>query len=261
MGIQLIEIPDWTCCGSTPAHLSDDLLAVSLPVKNILRAKEIADEIAVCCAACYSRFKFANKHITDREDIRKQVTDILGAEYSGDTKVKHLLDILLNDVGLDRIKERVKKDLKGLKVACYYGCLLTRPPKVVEFDDPEDPTSLDTLMEALGAEPIPWPHKTECCGATFSLTKTDIVLELSHQILAQAEKRGAEAIVLACPLCQANLDMRQDDINKRYRVKFHLPIFYFTQLLGLGLGLDYDKLGLQRTMVSPRKLLKEKGLV
>ena len=261
LGIDLTEIPGWTCCGSTPAHLTDDLLAVALPVKNILRAREISDQIAVCCAACYSRFKFANKHVKEREDIRSQVGEVLGVEYSGDMKVRHFLDILIHDVGLEKVAEGVKRNLGGLRVACYYGCLLTRPPKVAEFDDPEDPTSLDNLMETLGAEPVSWPYKTECCGATFSLTKTDIVLKLSHDILAQAEKRGAEAIVLACPLCQANLDMRQGDINKQYGVEFDLPIFYFTQLLGLALGLDGASLGLQRAMVSPMRLLKEKELV
>ncbi|MFH1007321.1 MAG: CoB--CoM heterodisulfide reductase iron-sulfur subunit B family protein [Candidatus Latescibacterota bacterium] len=261
LGIDLVEIPDWTCCGSTPAHLTDDLLAVALPVKNILRAKEVSDQIAVCCAACYSRFKFANKHVQEKEDIRTQVGEVLGAEYSGDMRVRHFLDILINDVGLEKVAESVKRNLGGLKVACYYGCLLTRPPKVAEFDDPEDPTSLDNLMKTLGAEPISWPCKTECCGATFSLTKTDIVLKLSHDILAQAKKRGAEAIVLACPLCQANLDMRQSDINKRYGVEFDLPIFYFTQLLGLALGLDGADLGLKRAMVNPMNILKEKELV
>ena len=261
LGVELVEIPNWTCCGSTPAHLTDDLLAVSLPVKNILQAREISDQIALCCAACYSRFKFANKYVQERADIGSQVGEVLGVAYSGDMKVRHLLDILIHDVGLEKIKEGVKKHLGGLKVACYYGCLLTRPPKVAEFDDPEDPTSLDTMMETLGAEPIWWPYKTECCGATFSLTRTDIVLKLSHDILAQAEKRGAEAIVLACPLCQANLDMRQGDINKRYGVKFDLPIFYFTQFLGLALGLDGTELGLQRAMISPMRLLKEKALV
>ena len=261
LGVELVEIPNWTCCGSTPAHLTDELLAAPLPVKNILEAQKIADEIALCCAACYSRFRIANKHIREKEDIRTQVNEVLEAEYDGSMKIRHFLDILMNDIGLEQIKAKVQKSLNGLKVACYYGCLLTRPPKIVAFDDPEDPTCIDELMETVGASTIPWPFKTDCCGASFSLTKTEIVLKLSYDILAQARKRGAEALVCACPLCHANLDMRQEDIEKEYGTTFGMPVFYFTQLLGLALGVDEAALGLKKTMVSPMGLLREKGLV
>lgn len=258
LGIELVEIPDWVCCGATPAHLTLHLLSLALPVKNLLAAKKLGNyEVATCCAACFSRLKIANKFMEDDLGHRAKVEEIVGAKYSGEVKVRHFLDILVNVFGLKNISERVTKKLSGLKVACYYGCLLTRPPKVTQLDDLEDPHLMDDLMKIIGVEPVKWPYKTECCGASFSLTKTDIVLKLSNDILQMAFDEGARAIVVACPLCQSNLDLRQGMINKKYKKNFNMPIFYFTQLLGLALGINPEKLGLQKHLVNPIPLLKE----
>jgi heterodisulfide reductase subunit B len=258
LGIELVEIPDWVCCGATPAHLTLHLLSLALPVKNLLAAKKLGNyEVATCCAACFSRLKIANKFMEGDPEHRVKVEEIVGAKYSGEVKVRHFLDILVNVFGLKNISERVTKKISGLKVACYYGCLLTRPPKVTQLDDLEDPHLMDELMKIIGVEPVQWPYKTECCGASFSLTKTDIVLKLSNDILQMAFDEGARAIVVACPLCQSNLDLRQGMINKKYKKNFNMPIFYFTQLLGLALGINPEKLGLEKHLVNPKPLLKE----
>jgi len=262
LNIELTEIPDWVCCGATPAHITMHLLSLALPVKNLIQARKMgADEVVTCCAACFSRLKIANKFMEDDPAHREKVEKIVGEEYEGEVKVRHFLDVLVNYFGLKNLGERVTKKLSGLKVACYYGCLLTRPPEVTQLDDLEDPHLIDDLMRTIGAEPVQWPYKTECCGASFSLTKTDIVLKLSGDILQMAHDEGARAIVVACPLCQSNLDLRQDAINKKYKKNFNIPVFYFTQLLGLALGVEPGKLGFKKHAVNPVPLLRENGIL
>ncbi|MDK1031522.1 MAG: CoB--CoM heterodisulfide reductase iron-sulfur subunit B family protein [Planctomycetia bacterium] len=259
LGIELVEVPDWSCCGSTPAHCTDELLAAALPAKNLLAAKTISNDVVVCCSACFSRFKFAQKHIEEKEQLRARLSEMLPIDELEGIKVRHFLDVLANDVGMEKIAETKRRDL-GLKVACYYGCLLTRPPKVTEFDDAEAPHSMDDLLTAAGMEAAPWPFKTECCGATFSLTRTDIVVRLAAEILQMAKDAGADCISVACPLCHANLDLRQQDVEKALGVEYRIPVFYFTQLLGLAFGVESRKLGIQRAMVSSEELLASKGV-
>jgi len=224
-------------------------------------------DIAVCCAACYSRLRIANvtmAHQTARaqggdperaDEIVSAVDEVVGNTYRGEVGVEHLLEILTSEYGLDAIQEKVQTKLEGLKAAAYYGCLLVRPSEAVAFDDPENPRSMDELIETLGAQAVDWPYKTECCGASLSLTRTDIVLKLCRDIYQMAADSGAQCLVVACPLCQANLDMRQAQVNRRYKTDFDLPVFYFTQLIGLALGLEAGELGLGMGMVSPNKLL------
>lgn len=259
LGMELVEVPNWSCCGSTPAHCTDELLAVALSAKNLSAAKTVADEMLVCCSACFSRFKFAQKHIEEKENIRSEISKMMSVEEVQGVKVRHLLDILAHDIGLEKIAQMKKRDL-GLKVACYYGCLLTRPPKVTNFDDVEDPRIMDELLVAAGMETVDWPFKTECCGASFALTRTEIVLRLTADILQMAEEAGADCISVACPLCHANLDMRQSDIEKKLGLKYEIPIFYFTQLLGMSFGLELGKLGVGRGLTSPSELLAAKGI-
>jgi len=262
LGIELVQIPDWICCGATPAHITMHLLSIALPVKNLLQAKKMDScEVVTCCAACFSRLKIANEFMKRDPEHREKVEKIVGEPYRGEVKVRHFLDVLANVFGLKNLKEKIVKEIKGLKAACYYGCLLTRPKDVTGFDDLEEPHLMDDLMKTIGVEPVKWPYKTECCGASFSLTKTDIVLKLSCDILQMAEDEGAEAIVVACPLCQSNLDLRQGMINKKYNKNFNMPIFYFTQLVALSLGIEPEKLGLGKHIVSPMALLKKKGVV
>ncbi len=258
LGIELVEIPDWVCCGATPAHITMHLLSLALPVKNLLQAKKMGSyEVVTCCAACFNRLKITNKFMESDPVHRDKVGEIVGEQYKGEVKVRHFLDVLVNVFGLKNLGAKITKRLNGLKVACYYGCLLTRPPEVTQLDDVEEPHLMDDLMGVLGVEPVNWPYKTECCGVSFSLTKTDIVLKLSGDILQMAYDEGAQAIVVACPLCQSNLDLRQPMINKKFKKNFNIPILYFTQLTGLSLGVEPRKLGLDKHIVNPMPLLKE----
>jgi heterodisulfide reductase subunit B len=258
LGIKMPEIPDWICCGSTPAHQTDPLLSLALPAKNLLAAE--GKTVAVCCAACYSRLKTANHEISADQLTRKRVADVLGADYDGQTRVAHFLEILVNDYGVGKIAEAVTQPLKGMKVVSYYGCLLSRPPGVTQFDDPENPMLMDRVLKAAGAEMLDWPHKTECCGAGYGITDVSIVKQLSREILGMAKAAGADAIATACPLCQLNLDMRQGAIEQASGEHYDLPVFYFTQLLGLALGIERKSLGLKSMIVNPKELLDARGI-
>ena len=266
LGIELTEVPDWICCGATSAHVSMHLLAVALPVKNLWAARTMTgtkngDQVLTCCAACYNRLKTANQEMAEDQEIRNQVNELLEIDYRGEVKVRHLLEVILEDVGIDALRLKASKRMEGLKVASYYGCLLVRPPKVMQFDDPEQPHSMDDLLTAVGAQTIDWPYNIECCGASLSLTRTEIVLRLCHDILADAQARGADCLAVACPMCQYNLDALQSEIEAAYGVRLGLPILYFTQILGLALGLEGKELGLDRHMVDPNPLLKTKGFI
>jgi len=253
LGISMPEIPGWICCGSTAAHQTDPLLAVALPAKNLAAAK--GQTVAVCCAACYSRLKVANHEIAADPATRRQVADAIGVDYDGRTPVRHLLEILARDIGPKKIAARVRRPLQNLKVACYYGCLLSRPPEITNFDDTENPILMDRVLGAAGATCVDWPHKTECCGASYSITDPSTVLALTREILTMAKAAGADCIATACPLCQLNLDLRQQDVEKKYGESYGLPIFYFTQLIGLAFGIDQAALGLSNLVVDPMPLL------
>jgi heterodisulfide reductase subunit B2 len=258
LGLALPEIPGWTCCGSTSAHQTDHLLSLALPAKNLIAAE--GRTVAVGCAACYSRLKTANYEIANDAQTRETVAAVVGKDYDGKTEILHLLEILARDVGMRKIAQAVKAPLKGLNVVTYYGCLLSRPPEVTKFDDPENPTLMDQVLEAAGATILEWPHKTECCGAGYSITDVAIVKRLTREILAMAKAAGADCIATACPLCQMNLDLRQKDTEQASGEVFNLPVFYFTQLLGLAFGISRKDLGLRSLVVSPRQLLADRGI-
>ncbi|WAC07788.1 MAG: CoB--CoM heterodisulfide reductase iron-sulfur subunit B family protein [Thermodesulfobacteriota bacterium] len=256
LGIDLTEIEGWTCCGTTPAHQTDRVLSASLPAANLARAQKMGLDVVVTCAACYSMLKMANYEVLRHPKIREHVGEALGHDYDGSVRVRHFVEVLLEDVEIDRIKKALKRSLNGLKVACYYGCLLVRPPEVNRFDNPENPVSLDRLVTAIGGESLDWPHKVECCGGALSLTRSDVVVKLSDAVLTMARAAGAECVAVACPMCQINLDLRQSDIKKETGRDHNLPIIYITQLLGLCLGISADKLGLEKLMVSPERIVQ-----
>lgn len=255
LGIELAVIPDWTCCGSTPAHATDPVLAAALPARNLVIAQDMGLDVVTCCAACYGRLAAANHAIRSDEELRKSVADAIGRDYSGNVRVRHFLQVLGEDVGVSEITEQLVANLAGLKVACYYGCLLTRPKELSIVEDVEDPRLMEEILSATGAEPIDWPHKTECCGASFSITRTETVKRLSGEILRMAKVAGADCIAAACPLCQNNLDLRQSDIERATGEKFDLPVLYFTQLLGRVLGISDADLGIEKLVTNPRKVL------
>jgi len=256
LGIELLEMPKWICCGTTPAHSTSRLLSVSLPVKNMIIAERMnLDEIIIPCASCFSRFKFAQYEIEKDPDILYEVTKAIGEHFSNKLQVVHPLEVMLNKIGEEKIRSLITKDISGMKIACYYGCLLTRPPEVTKLDDCEYPMIMDRVLRAAGSQTVDWSYKTECCGASFSLTITEMVVRLTRKILQDAKDHGADAVAVACPLCHSNLDMRQSDIEKEYNISLGLPIFFFTQLLGLAFGLSPETLALHKHLVSPMELL------
>jgi heterodisulfide reductase subunit B len=257
LGIDLVEPPGWTCCGATAGHQTDHLLAVSLPAVNLAKVRDMNLDMVVNCAACYNRMKVANHEIAADPGIRRDVSEALSRDYDGSVKVRHLLEVLLEDIGLKAITKAVTHPLQGLKVACYYGCLLVRPPKILKFDDPENPTSLDRLVTAVGAQSLDWPCKVECCGGGLSLSRTDVVVQLTESILDMATAAGADCIAVSCPMCQVNLDLRQQDIRKQTGKDHQIPVVYISQLLGLGLGIEADELGFDKLMVSAASVLEK----
>ncbi|HEY3308204.1 MAG TPA: CoB--CoM heterodisulfide reductase iron-sulfur subunit B family protein [Desulfuromonadaceae bacterium] len=259
--IGLTEVPDWFCCGATPAHNVDELLSLSLCAKNLELAEKVEGDLAVACAACFSRLKFTQHTLEENDTKRKQVEKAIDAPVKLEGHVKHLLEILAKDLGLERLAASVDKPLAGLKVACYYGCLLTRPPEVPNLDCVEAPTIMEDVLKAVGAETVAWTHRMECCGANFTLSRPGVVVQLSNAILESAKAAGANCIMVACPLCHGNLDIRQKEIEGVYQTAYGLPVFYITQLVGLATGLSAGKLGLDALIVSPMPLLKEKGLL
>jgi len=249
LGIELVEPKGWTCCGATAGHQTDRFLSVALPAASLVKVEDDDLDMVVSCAACYNRMKVANHEIQKSDAMRQSVADALGRDYDGSVRVRHFLELLLEDVGIEKIAEVAKYSLGGLKVACYYGCLLVRPNDVTKFDDPENPTSLDRLVTAIGGEGIEWPHKVECCGGGLSMSRTDVVVRLTDSILEMAKTSGAQCIAVGCPMCQINLDMRQLDICKQMGKSYDMPILYITQLLGLCLGVPAGELGFEKLMI------------
>ncbi|MDI6754910.1 MAG: CoB--CoM heterodisulfide reductase iron-sulfur subunit B family protein [Thermodesulfobacteriota bacterium] len=260
LSVELAEIEDWTCCGASAAHVSDLLLPLVLPAKDLLKAEQMGLEVVAPCAACYNRMRQANHKLHEDKELRKKVNQLLQANYQGKVKVRHISDVVVNEYGLEAIAKLLVGGLKGLKVVCYYGCLSARPQKIVAFDDPVYPSYLDRLIQTLGGEAIEWPFKTECCGGSFSVSKKDVVLKLTRDLLDMGKSLGAEAVVVDCPLCQFNLDFRQEEVEKKYGAHFGLPVFYFTQLLGICLGVRGEELGLKKLNVDPFALLEKKNI-
>ena len=255
LGIELQELPDWNCCGASSAHSTNHLLSLALPARDLQTAEELGLPLVAACALCFSRLKIANYELKN-EATRSEISNILGRKINGTTEVRHLLQIV------DGKKESlaITKPLTGLKVACYYGCYLTRPREIAEMDSEENPQIMDKLIAALGAEVIDWSLKTECCGASLPLTRPDIVLKLCHRLLKQAKQSGADCLAVACPMCHSNLDTKQKQIQATYSDDVSMPIFYFTQLMGLAMGFTPKQLLLDKHFSNPLPLLKEKGL-
>jgi heterodisulfide reductase subunit B len=262
LGIELAEIEDWICCGSTPAHQRDELVSLALPAQNLASTQQMGDLGYVCapCASCYSRLRFAQEKLKD-EKLRKDIEHVIGSTFPDGIEVLHALDLIVNMVGIETVREKVVRRLEGLKVACYYGCLITRPPNVTGKERFENPEDMESVMEVLGAEPVDWNMKTYCCGASFALTNTDVVLELTREILEDAEAAAADVVAVGCPLCHVNLDGRQRQINKKFQRDFHIPIFYFTELMGLALGIEPEGLGVFRHVTEVEEFLEARALI
>ncbi|WP_434512778.1 CoB--CoM heterodisulfide reductase iron-sulfur subunit B family protein [Desulfitobacterium sp. AusDCA] len=251
LDVQLDEIPDWSCCGSTPAHQTDHLLALSLSARNLALAEKAGmKEIMAPCAACFSHLRTAEVECAKNKKTHQEVQKAIEMNFNNQVHVLNILDLLVNRIGIENIAKKVKKPLKGLKIAPYYGCVLTRPAKIAQFDDPVNPQSMDRLLEALGAEVVTWGAKTDCCGAAHVLTRQEVVLELTGRIVYQAKEAHADAISTACPMCMSNLDLRQSAIQKATGKESKVPVMYITELLGMALGIPNSVLGTRKHVVS-----------
>ena len=258
LDLTLIEPDGWLCCGSSSAHRADPEAALRLPMQNLSLIEQSGfNEVTMPCAACFNRHKFAQYEIRNDESRKSAVEESIGYTYQDSVQVNSLVETIFQSIGPEGISTKVKHPLQGLRVVCYYGCLLTRPSEVTEALHPENPTEMDELMSALGAEVLDWSYKTSCCGAAHSLTRKDIVLDLSSNLINQARQAGADVIVVACPLCHTNLDARQFQMG----LDEEMPVMYFTQLMALALGLSEREAALKKNLVDPRPLLREKGLL
>ncbi len=254
LGVDLQEVREWVCCGSSAGLKTSRLLSTALSGVNLaLLEKEETPEVVAPCPFCYRRLASAQEEMRQDPKLKEEVQEVIEAELSGTLQIHNLVEFLRQKVGLGAITARLQRPLAGLKVVPYYGCFMVKPGQVTGCEDTEDPTSMDEILAVLGAEVLDWDFKTECCGAGLSLSKTEKVVELSGRLVREAAFRGADAVVVACQLCQANLDMRQGQAG--------VPILYFTQLMGLAFGFAPSALGLNHHLVDPLALLEKKGLI
>jgi heterodisulfide reductase subunit B len=262
LNLNLVEPQGWKCCGTSPAHNTDYYRSVKLPMETLALADQMGHAyMTMPCAACFSRFRIAMHEVEHDDELRQRIAGDIGYEYTGGIQVDSLLTTVTDQVGYKAAVEPVVKPLEGLKVACYYGCLLTRPPDVTGEEDYEYPMNMDKLVEAMGAEAVDWSYKTDCCGGSLSLSTLEISLDLSHKILENAVDCGADMIATACPLCHANLDVFQKQIKDEYSEDFDMPVVYFTQLMGVAYGLDVKTLGIDKHFTDAVSLLEDKGLL
>jgi heterodisulfide reductase subunit B len=255
LGLDLIELPDWNCCGATTYLSVNGERAVALSARNLALAEDEHRDLVAICSGCFSALNKANRRMADSGELKGKIDRALhaaGLEYHGTTRVRHLLDVFVNDVGEGAIRDKVEKPLKGLRVAAYCGCLLGRPKGM--FDDPEFPTSLDRVLSWLGAEPVWYPVKAKCCGGMLMTSQPEVCERLVERLLSLAVEAGAECVATICPLCQINLEGYQKRINKAFGTRLDLPVFYFTQLMGLAMGMGEQEL-LLRENLTPSEAL------
>jgi heterodisulfide reductase subunit B len=263
LDVEVEELERWNCCGTVHALASDNIMNRVAPVTNLVRVKEAqASEFMTSCAMCYNTLKRANIDVKKRADALETINEFMYLDeikYEGDVDVLHLLEYLRDRVGFDKLAEKVKKPLKDLRVACYYGCLLVRP-KEVAFDDVENPMVMENLIAALGATPVPFAQKTECCGAYHTVDKPEIIADRTDKIMGSAHEEQADLVVVSCPLCAFNLDFRQEDARQLNPDFHHLPVLYFTQLMALALGCDESALRFDLHHIDPKPALAGRGL-
>ncbi len=257
LDIELIEIEDWNCCGSTPYGSLDEEAAIVVAARNLALAEKAGHDIVTPCSSCYVTLEKTNRHLREHTALLTKVNKALavaGLSYNGSLRVRHIVDVLVNDVTPEYISGKVSQKFEGLKVAPYYGCQLVRPQ--YGLDDTELPSTLDRLVTCTGAEAVDFPLKARCCGGSLTLSEEENVLRLMYLLLENATASGAQCLVTACPLCQTNLDAYQERVNSRYKTHFNMPVLYITQLIGLALGIDAEKLALSTSIVSPRAVLE-----
>lgn len=265
LGVELVELDDWNCCGATSAHNTNKLLSLALPARNLAIAEQQGLEtILAPCAACYNRFRTAELEARHDEALRQKISRVIEMDFHASSETLSVLNWLTEVVGLDEVRSKVRKSLKGMKAACYYGCLLVRPREFTGFDDTEEPGSMDKIMKALGAETVDWSHKVECCGAALATSQPEIGRKMIYEVIRAAREAGAECLITACPLCMLNLDMRQASALKAYQADFSMPIFYITEIAAMAFGESPESVGVPRHFVDAMSYLAsvpEKGRI
>lgn len=260
MNITLVEVPDWICCGTSPTHAVSQELSYMLPFKNIQKAQEHGiKELLIPCPSCLYSISHAEAACVADSSVRERLSEVTGYTYEGGLKIYHLLDFLRDRVTPDGLKAMVKKPLDGLKVASYYGCLTRFFPAAA--DDMEQPSLFEKMIEALGGQPVEWTCKVDCCGASLSITRSDITKRLLGDILKSATRASADCIAVVCPLCQSNLDIRQKGLTDPSGASYAIPVIYLTQLIGIALGAQSGALGMEKLMIDAEPLFKAKGLL
>ncbi len=256
LDVDLQELEDWNCCGATAYFHVDELLSYTLSARNLAMAERKGLDLVAPCSACYKNSYFTNRHLQQDPDLAEHINYALEEDnlsYSGSIAVHHLIEVYVNDVGLEEIKNNVSHPLNGLRVAPYYGCQILRPQK--DHEDVEDPHFFEDLISAIGAEPVDYPARLRCCGGSLILTSREAALNMVYVLLQSAEDRGATVIATACPLCQVNLECYQQQVNQEYDTKFSIPVMYFTQLVGLAFGIPPKRLGVGRELVPTKEVL------
>lgn len=258
LGIELVEPPGWVCCGSSPAHATDHTRAQSLPLRTMATIERMGmTKVTSPCSNCFSRLKIAECEGMNNQAALEQVKQHTGYDYQGKVSVQHFVDTIMDHATPEQIAGQVKRPLQGLTVACYYGCLITRPARMTGAEHHEYPMKMDYLLRALGAETVDWSYKTECCGGPLSVTQTQLSLAMSRRVLEDARNCGAEAVITMCPMCHMNLDARQDDMD----LDFQMPIFHSTQLTTLAFGLETKQSYFNKNIIDPLPLLRSKSLI
>jgi len=258
LGIDLTELADWNCCGASAYMSIQELRAHLLSARNLALAEKEKKDLVVVCPACYTTLSKSNHYMAEDERLRRTIGSALKAanlQYMGTVKVRHLLEVIVNDIGEQEVRSKVTQALSGLKVAPYYGCQFTRP--FGEHDDKEFPTMLDTLLKWIGAEPVDFPLKAKCCGGMLMTTNEPVGLNLVRSLLDCATEKGAECVATICPLCHMTLEAYQGNVNKRFSTSYKLPTLYFTQILGLAFGFNRKELGINQELVSSKAVLQK----
>lgn len=269
LDLELVELEEWNCCGASSAHALDHTLALALPARNLALAQAVGHDLVTPCAACFNRLKGADYALRNNPEARAELESMVGFSYTGQIAIRPVMAVLAEDYGTEELAAKVKKPLNGLKVVPYYGCLLVRPPQMVQFDDPDNPQVMAKILRALGAQVMDWSHATDCCGAGLSLSRADVVQNLVGRLVERAREAGADALVTACPLCQVNLEMRQtapavpggsEQARNRQVGPAKMPAFFITELVGLALAIPETDKWWRKHLIDPRPVLRSVGL-
>jgi heterodisulfide reductase subunit B len=265
LGIELVELPRWNCCGTVRSLTNDDLIHQIAAIRNLVRVQEMNRKgilrneyrLVTLCGICFNTLKAASVLAKNDSEKLKKINTAMDEEeeYLGGVEVIHYWE-LMREIGFEKISEKIKKPLRGLKVSPYYGCLLVRP-REFSIDKVETPKILEEILSALDVEVIDNPYKLQCCGSYHTVGRKDLVAELAYKILSYAEMSGADAVALSCPLCAFNLDQRQEEVQKTHRNFKKIPVFYFSQLMAVAFGLDEKICGFELNHVDPKPLLEK----